>query len=187
MQRSISIRGKNAIVGTFYRPPDENVNVVLDSLRKLESTTTRENKIFYVIGDFNSDLLRHEQHAITREFVELMFSHLLYPLIIKPFRVISNTTSLIGNIFTNNVTCLSVNELTVNELSGHLPIYSINRENFDCDTSTKRESIVVRDFKDDHVSFSKICVKTERVEIGRKFAGSIMSPPLSTGVMHLSM
>ena len=187
MQRSISIRGKNAIVGTFYRPPDENVNVVLDSLRKLESTTTRENKIFYVIGDFNSDLLRHEQHAITREFVELMFSYLLYPLIIKPFRVISNTTSLIDNIFTNNVTCLSVNELIVNELSGHLPIFSINRGNFDCDTSTKRESIVVRDFKDDHVSFSKICVKTERVEIGRKFAGSIMSPPLSTGVMHLSM
>ena len=47
--------------------------------------------------------------------------------------------------------------------------------------------LLVRDFKDDHVSFSKVCVKTERVEIGRKFAGSIMSPPLSTGVMHLSM
>ena len=116
-----------------------------------------------------------------------MFSHLLYPMITKPTRITSNTTSLIDNIFTNNVTCLSVNELIVNELSGHLPIFSINRGNFDCDTSTKRESIVVRDFKDDHVSFSKICVKTERVEIGRKFAGSIMSPPLSTGVMHLSM
>ena len=33
------------------------------------------------MGDFNLDLLRHEQHAITGEFVELMFSHLLYPMI----------------------------------------------------------------------------------------------------------
>ena len=46
----------------------------------------------------------------------------------------------------------------------------------------KEKAYVVRDFKDDLVSFSKICVKTERVEIGRKFAGSMMSPPLSTGV-----
>ena len=68
-------RGKNIIVGTIYRPPDENVNDLLDSLRKLLSTTSRENKICYVMGDFNLDLLRHEQHAITGESVELMFSH----------------------------------------------------------------------------------------------------------------
>ena len=99
---------KNVIVGTIYRPPDENVTDFLNSLRKLLSTTTTENKICYVMGDFNLDLLRHEQHAITGEFVELMFSHLLYNMITKPTRITSNTTSLIDNIFTNNVTCLSM-------------------------------------------------------------------------------
>ena len=92
---------KNVIVGTIYRPPDENVSDFLDSLRKLLSTTTGENKICYVMGDFNLDLLRHEQDAITGEFVELMFSHLLYSVITKPTRITSNTTSLIDNIFTN--------------------------------------------------------------------------------------
>ena len=53
---------------------------------------------------------------------------------------------------TNNVTCLSVNGLIVNDLSDHLPIFSVSRGNLDSDTSTKKESIVVRDFKDEHVN-----------------------------------
>ena len=44
-----------------------NFLTLLDSLRKLLLTTTGENKICYV--DFNLDLLRHEQHTITGEFV----------------------------------------------------------------------------------------------------------------------
>ena len=83
------------------------------------------------MGDFNLDLSRHELHAITGEFLELMFSHLLYPMITKPSRITSNTTSLIDYISTNNVTCLSVNGLIVNDLS-------ISRGNFDYDTSTKK-------------------------------------------------
>ena len=128
---------KNVIVDTIYRPPDENVTDFLNSLRKLLSTTTTENKICYVMGDFNLDLLRHEQHAITGEFVELMFSHLLYNMTTKSTRITSNTTSLINNIFTNNVTCLSVNGLIVNDLSDVLSIFSISRGDFDYGTSTK--------------------------------------------------
>ena len=102
---------------------------------------------------FNFDLLRHEQHdAITGEFVEFMFSHLLYPMITKPTHITSNTTFLMDDIFTNDVTCLSVNGLIVNDLSDHLLIFSISRGNFDYDTSTERESIVVPDFKDEHVN-----------------------------------
>ena len=86
-------RGTNTLVGTIYRPPYENVNDFLDSLRKLLSTTSRENKTCYVMGDFNLDLLWHEQRAITGEFVELMFSHLLYPMITKTTRITSNNTS----------------------------------------------------------------------------------------------
>ena len=55
-----------------------------------------------------------------RIFVALMFSNLLYPMIPKPTHITSNTTSLIDNIFTNNVTCLSVNGPILNDLSDHL-------------------------------------------------------------------
>ena len=77
----------------------------------------------------------------------------------QPTRITSNTTSL---IFTNDVTCLSVNGLIVNDLSHHLPIFSFSLGNLDYDTSTKRESIVVRDFKDEHVNNSRSSL--ERVD-----------------------
>ena len=77
----------------------------------------------------------------------------------QPTRTTSNTTSI---IFTNNVTCLSVNGLIVNDLSDHLPIFSFSLGNLDYDTSTKRESIVVRDFKDEHVNNSRSSL--ERVD-----------------------
>ena len=112
------------------------------------------------MGDFNLDLLWHEQRAITGEFVKLMFSHLLYPMITKPTHI--NTTSFIDNIFTNNVTCLYANGLIVNDLSDHLPIFSISRGNFVFDTSTKRESIVILDFKDERVN--NFCSSLERVD-----------------------
>ena len=71
-----------------------------------------------------------------RIFVALMFSNLLYPMIPKPTHITSNTTSLIDNIFTNNVTCLSVNGPILNDLSDHLQFlfFSISRGNFDYDT-----------------------------------------------------
>lgn len=34
-----------------------------------------------------------------------------------------------------------------------------------------------------YISFSNICIKVDRVEIGQKLVGSVDSPPLSTGVM----
>ena len=49
-------------------------------------------------------------------------------MITKPTHITSNTTSLIDNIFANNVTCLSVNGLIVNDLSDNVPIFSVALE-----------------------------------------------------------
>ena len=72
-----------------------------------------------------------------RIFVALMFFNLLYPMIPKLTSITTNTTSLIDNIFTNNVTCLSVNGPILNDLSDHLQFlfFSISRGNFDYDTT----------------------------------------------------
>lgn len=85
-----------------------------------------------------------------------MCSHFLYPFITKPSRPTFNTASLIDNIFTNNLTCLTNNGLTVNDLSDHLPIFSLRFSNV-FKTPIKRECIVVRDFLgvlvDQHLSW----------------------------------
>jgi hypothetical protein len=49
----------------------------------------KENKVCYIMGDFNIDLLKSESSFI--------------PLTTKPTRITSHSATLIDNIFTNNI------------------------------------------------------------------------------------
>ena len=83
-------------------------------------------------GDFNIDLLKHESQNSYKNVLDIMYSFGLYPLIDKPTRVTDSSTTLIDNIFTNelrhNLTCC----ILFNDISDRLPIfalceYNINR------------------------------------------------------------
>ena len=87
------------IIGVIYRPPDTDVNgfniTVADLLMKLK---TENNKKIYLAGDYDINLLDRDRHVPTSEFLELMFSHYLYPMINSPARVTSASATIIGNI-----------------------------------------------------------------------------------------
>ena len=53
------------------------------------------------------------------------FSHFLYPLISRPTPLTSYSATLIDNIFTNNISALCDNGLIINDLSDHLPIFTL--------------------------------------------------------------
>jgi len=61
--------GKNIIVGTVYRPPNQNLLDFLDRFKYILSTILKDNKHCYVMGDFNLDLLHYNKHATTQEFI----------------------------------------------------------------------------------------------------------------------
>lgn len=65
----------------IYRPPWENVIEILESFQNMLSIVTQQNKLIYVVGEWNLDLLAHDRHSATDEFINLMYSHMLYPLI----------------------------------------------------------------------------------------------------------
>ena len=76
------------------------------------------------MGDFNLDLLNHEYHTTTQEFLDALFSYMIIPLITKPTRVTAHSATLIDNIFTN---CFSQNILSgniLNDSSDHFPIFA---------------------------------------------------------------
>ena len=95
--------GKNIIIGVIYRPPDQDVASFLSSYNKLLGKITKENKICYIMGDFNLNLLRFQQHSLTGEFLEQMYSNAFFPLILRPSRITSHSATLIDNIFTNQL------------------------------------------------------------------------------------
>ena len=93
---------KNIIVGVVYRPPNQKLQNFMNSLDLLLASISKENKICYVVGDWNLDLIKHHCHKSTGELLEIMYSRMFFPLITRPTRLTSNTLTLIVNIFTNN-------------------------------------------------------------------------------------
>ena len=78
-----------------------------------------------VSGDFNIDLLKHETHNNTKQFLDTMCSLGLYPLIDKPTRITDNSTTLIDNIFTNELRFNLTSGIMFNDISDHLPIFAL--------------------------------------------------------------
>ena len=116
---------KNIIVGVVYRPPNSNLRDFMNSLDSLLASISKENKICYVLGDWNLDLINHHCHDTTGELLETMYSRMFFPLITRPTRITSNTATLIDNIFTNNLNNLSVSGLMFCDISDHLPIFTL--------------------------------------------------------------
>ena len=97
----------------------------MNSLDSLLASISKENKICYVLGDWNLDLINHHCHETTGEFLEIMYSRMFFPLITRPTRITSNTATLIDNIFTNNLNNFSVSGLMFWDISDHLPIFTL--------------------------------------------------------------
>ena len=71
---------KNIIVGCFYRPPDASVtgfNKALESIL----TISFENKLSYLVGDFNINILNSQSHQPSNKFINLMISFIEKDLI----------------------------------------------------------------------------------------------------------
>ena len=91
----------NIICGALYRPPNKSNNAIDAFISILEETLNiakKENKLLYLMGDFNFDLLNPDRH--TNIFTDLMFKLGNIPLISKPTRI-STVMTLLDNIWTN--------------------------------------------------------------------------------------
>ena len=140
---------KSVIVGIIYRPPNQNPRDFISDLDRLLSKISKANKLRYILGDFNLNLMNPNCHQPTSEFLDLMYSNMLFPLIMRPTRITSNTATLIDNIFTNNLNHVTFNGLLFTDISDHLPVFSISRDQYtDPDITTP---IVYRDKSESNV------------------------------------
>ena len=71
------------------------------------------------------NLINHHCHKATSDFLDLLYSRMFFPLIIRPTRITANKASLTDNIFTNDPLCPSISGLFLNDISYHLPIFSL--------------------------------------------------------------
>ena len=79
------------------------------------------------MGDFNVNLIRHNDHTPTAKFLDTLLSHNQIPLITHPSRLTSTTSSLIDNIYSNKMSNFYASGLMYTALSDHLPVFSISQ------------------------------------------------------------
>lgn len=111
-----------------YRPPNTNLNSFMNSLNDMFSVVnsskySKSSIPIICLGDFNLDLLKCKQHKPTFEFLSLMLSQLMVPLIKSPTRITESSRTLIDNIFTTIYDNLSFDSgILIDDTSDHLPV-----------------------------------------------------------------
>ena len=95
--------GKNSIIGNIYRHPRMDTSLFNEEyLQPLTEKLMDQNKKIYITGDFNFDLLNTD-HKETSNFYEIMMASHLLPTITIPTKINYKNSTIIDNIFTNQV------------------------------------------------------------------------------------
>ncbi len=118
-----NINTKNVIVGTVYRAPNSDTDSYLEYFSSMTTILQRNsNKIHFIMGDFNFDLFKLGQNNLVDTFLHSKLSNFLYPLISLPTRITSNSSTLIDNMFCNNLHG-SFSGCIYSDISDHSPIF----------------------------------------------------------------
>ena len=92
---------KTIILGVVYRPntqPRADIDIFMQTIIEIQSKIKEENKVSYLMGDFNIDLLKVNIHAKTNEFVNDLISQGFLPKITRPTRITPHSATLIDHI-----------------------------------------------------------------------------------------
>lgn len=116
------------VIGVLYRPPNSKLNEFEDELENLLSKINKENKLFYLMGDINIDMLKMNQVSSVDKFMHQLFSSSFYPLVTKPTRITDRSATLIDNILTNRLNGNDLRGILLTDISDHLPIFTIKRD-----------------------------------------------------------
>ena len=152
-------QGKNIVTGVIYRPPNQNADEFLTMTNELLSKISNENKVCYLMGDFNLNLMNHQCHSVTGEFLDALYSNMFFPLITRLTRITCHSATLIDNIFVNQFFDRSRSGLFFTDISDHLPIFSIH---FNTSISASNETVFIRDVN--QVNTTKFLSHLERID-----------------------
>ena len=93
----------NIIVIVIYKHPSihDLTDLNCNYLNKLLENISKEQKSFFLLGDFNVSLLNYNEHNHAYEFLDSLASNSFITLILQPTRITSHSNTLIDNIFSN--------------------------------------------------------------------------------------
>ena len=97
----ITNKTKNIVLILVYRPPNSSLKEFKNFLKPIFDNIRRNNKDFYLVGDFNINVLDYENNVKVKNYVDFAFQNSLMSLINKPTRVTKTNATAIDHSFTN--------------------------------------------------------------------------------------
>ena len=118
--------GSNAAFGVIYRPPGTEIKIFNEHLQGVLQGIKSENKKCYLLGDHNTNLLNVDKHTNTNEFLDMMYTHFLFPNITIPTRIYGKSSTLLDNIFSNDLlgTTQTLSGILETDID-HYPVFHI--------------------------------------------------------------
>ena len=118
---------KTVILGNVYRSPSnkpEKFNKLYDSIMQKLDSNRYANKMKYIVGDFNQDLIKHDNDEDCQNLIDNAHSHGFAQIVSRPTRITEHSATLIDHVYTNDIdSTLSCNILTL-DLSDHLATHT---------------------------------------------------------------
>jgi len=118
------------IIGNIYRPPGSNLTVFLDKLHEILDIISSDQLLskaeeVILMGDFNINLLNHDNHAGASNYLNTLLNFGQLPLITLPSRVTDHSFSLIDHVSSNTKDKFIESGLVYSSLSDHYPVFCI--------------------------------------------------------------
>ena len=132
------------LVVTWYRPPNSPLSI-FSALQEVIDIIDAENSEFYLLGDFNCDLLSESPDGSTKELLKISTIYDLTQIISQPTRITSTSKTLIDLCFTNYPDKARVSGTHSLGISDHSLIYLIRKSN--CHVAGTNFPVSMRQFK----------------------------------------
>ena len=108
----------------MYRRPGTGFDNFFTKISNIVDTLRLENKVIYIAGDFNVDLLKFRESNDATNLLTLFTANNFVCTIAHPTRVTATSATLIDHLWTNNGINLINNGIVYNDISDHFPIFS---------------------------------------------------------------
>ena len=125
--------GKNKfkIIGNIYKPPGNDISRFNDNLNEILLLISNDQNLckaseIQLLDDFNINLLNRNNHTGTSEFLDILLSNGLLPLITLPSCSTPTSSTLVDNIFSNSKEKFSDSGLIYSCLSDYWPVFHIS-------------------------------------------------------------
>jgi len=89
--------------------------------------TTTEKAKFVLAGDYNINLLKHDVHGETENFVNNLYANFSMPVVCRPTRFTDRSVTLIDNTITNDFHEDCVAAVMIADISDHLPVFCVSK------------------------------------------------------------